>query len=1230
MWTIKSLSVCGAGVFCLNILFSLLNASLVQAAEPNLFVTHQVSTTNPAPGETLSYIIRYRCASMGSLYCAAPVLSSAIPTPLQVLSYTVEGGHVADANFASRTLTWALATPADHLPAGVPAGSLAAGSTGLLKVMVRFPSCGVATPLSSVTSSVTVASDGGTSVVSAPSVTVPAGINAACPTAPPPASAGFAKTGSAAFIQAGGLERWAVVLPSSSTAYTVTEQVPVGMSAYWAVASNVPTVMGHPEVDCTDNGVDDFHALNAPILSWASAEYDAGRGSNLLDAGGNPTGCVATRLPTGNTVSSIRRLRWSVPANSAAQSLDLRFVLARDYNSGSIRNCITSSLHGTACAADIPVLGAGSPILSISKITPSGGVVSPDGTTVVYNVTGWGPMVAPAPGSNDHLYRIAIGVDELSGVASQHLVLEDVLPATLDYLTDTGGNWWRVSVPNSLTAAEKAACGNPIFSRTLQADGRVKLRWDFAGCPSQPGSAAVYFSARIRPGVAAGTRITNTASLMAADFPLVACINGADAGKSGLAACRSSNVNFNVPELTNLDSAKWVKGLLDSNYHRFPEQGQTLPASAVLSGTYVLEISNTGNVTHTQMDAVDVLPAVGDTALLGGEARQSQWGAALAGVPELQHLALDGSATPVGAADLAWGIQYAATTTPCTLDAAGQISAERPVLFAPAGCSAAWDASASGARAFSFRWSPAKGLKPGETLRVTVPIREVAGEGSASNRSVAWNSFAYTAHYQDTSSNAVTALLSSEPPKVGLLQVDPAVTAGLGDRVWLDSNGNGLQDGVEPGLAGVTVRLYDGAAWFAETRTDAQGYYAFLGLLPEHAYTVKLDKADDYVVGNVLAGMQPTQAKMGGHGGLDSDALLQGGYPVVTVETGVAGSFADSHDLGLIQWAVLGDKVWFDQSSDGVQDADEAGVAGVSVSLRDVFGQTLATTTTNALGAYRFDGLRPGVYSLAFSQLPAGYVPTRPNTSGDAETDSDTDSQSNTAQITLMAGERALGWDMGLRPEMALAAQTAALAGRAWLDQNRNGVQDAGEVGVAAVKAVLLDADGFPLEAQLTDADGLYRFAGLLAGTYAVKFDLASLPAGHIATVRGATGTKDTADSDASVFTGETEMLVLAVGELDNSWDLGVMDGRVDLSLSKVLDKASARYGDTVTYTLTLNNAGPAPASGVVVQDVLPSGLRLLSSSPAGAYDPANGIWQVGDVPAQGTAVLRMQVEVGR
>jgi uncharacterized repeat protein (TIGR01451 family) len=63
--------------------------------------------------------------------------------------------------------------------------------------------------------------------------------------------------------------------------------------------------------------------------------------------------------------------------------------------------------------------------------------------------------------------------------------------------------------------------------------------------------------------------------------------------------------------------------------------------------------------------------------------------------------------------------------------------------------------------------------------------------------------------------------------------------------------------------------------------------------------------------------------------------------------------------------------------------------------------------------------------------------------------------------------------------------------------------------------------------------------------------------------------------------------------------------------------------GGTVTFTLTLHNAGPDPATGVVVSDPLPAGLTFQGANPSqGTYDPATGVWTFGTLAAGDTATM--------
>ena len=71
----------------------------------------------------------------------------------------------------------------------------------------------------------------------------------------------------------------------------------------------------------------------------------------------------------------------------------------------------------------------------------------------------------------------------------------------------------------------------------------------------------------------------------------------------------------------------------------------------------------------------------------------------------------------------------------------------------------------------------------------------------------------------------------------------------------------------------------------------------------------------------------------------------------------------------------LGDYVWKDTNQNGIQDGNEAGVSGITVTLYAADGTTvLGTTTTDAGGNYLFANLTAGSYVVGFSGLPSGYL----------------------------------------------------------------------------------------------------------------------------------------------------------------------------------------------------------------------------------------------------------------
>ncbi len=83
----------------------------------------------------------------------------------------------------------------------------------------------------------------------------------------------------------------------------------------------------------------------------------------------------------------------------------------------------------------------------------------------------------------------------------------------------------------------------------------------------------------------------------------------------------------------------------------------------------------------------------------------------------------------------------------------------------------------------------------------------------------------------------------------------------------------------------------------------------------------------------------------------------------------------------------------------------------------------------------------------------------------------------------------------------------------------------------------------------------------------------------------------------------------------NNTASAVVTPQRTDLALAKTVSNPTPNVGDTITYTVTLTDKGPDAATGVLVTDLLPAGLTLVSAEPSqGTYVATTGLWTVGSV----------------
>ncbi|MBP1468737.1 DUF11 domain-containing protein [Candidatus Chloroploca sp. M-50] len=84
-----------------------------------------------------------------------------------------------------------------------------------------------------------------------------------------------------------------------------------------------------------------------------------------------------------------------------------------------------------------------------------------------------------------------------------------------------------------------------------------------------------------------------------------------------------------------------------------------------------------------------------------------------------------------------------------------------------------------------------------------------------------------------------------------------------------------------------------------------------------------------------------------------------------------------------------------------------------------------------------------------------------------------------------------------------------------------------------------------------------------------------------------------------------------------------------DLELAKTVSAPRVNVGDSATFTITLFNRGPDPATGVTVREELPAGLEFVRANPSrGSYSNTTSIWTIGNLAVSETVTLALDVIV--
>jgi uncharacterized repeat protein (TIGR01451 family) len=376
-------------------------------------------------------------------------------------------------------------------------------------------------------------------------------------------------------------------------------------------------------------------------------------------------------------------------------------------------------------------------------------------------------------------------------------------------------------------------------------------------------------------------------------------------------------------------------------------------------------------------------------------------------------------------------------------------------------------------------------------------------------------------------------------------------TGSIGDTIFTDIDGDGVQDPGELGIAGVKVDLLDPQGnIILSTTTDAQGKYLF-PQLPAFNWTVRVDPA------TLPAGYTQTG---------DPDATKDNRTTVNLApgQTVLTADFGYQPPLGTISGTVFSDR-----NDNGVLNPpDDGGIGGTTITLsgKDLAGNTISRTTQTAPdGTYSFPNVPAGTYTVTETQ-PAGYGDGK-DTPGAFGTGAGNDALT----VTLPPGGSSPGNNFA---ELA----TASIAGQAYVDTDNDGVRDAGEAPIPGTTVTLTGTDdsGAPvILTTTTDATGAYLFDRLRPGNYTVT---ETQPAGYLDgkdKVGSAGGTLGNDVVSAITLAAGTEATGYDFGELSNA----SVAGRV------VEDDGTPIPGVTVALTGTDDLGNPVSLTTTTAGD---------------------------------------------
>lgn len=470
-------------------------------------------------------------------------------------------------------------------------------------------------------------------------------------------------------------------------------------------------------------------------------------------------------------------------------------------------------------------------------------------------------------------FQVEAGLD-YSVLTTDEYTISDLLPIGIDYQP---GSWFIESYPVN---QREASFPIPIFEsiNNYNGTGRTLVRWSWSKISGNNLQHDLYHDAQLFniefqastssnfPGgdytncVAVFTSATSTICSRknsTSQVDIYDLDGDGDMTESYCQECADFTITA-VPSLLNADI--WVKGELNNDFLRFPSIANTTRGGRA---DYKILIDNPTTTAVGNILIVDVFPVPGDQGVIIPIDRQSEYSPYL----------IDVITPPAGGT-----VEYSTVNNPCR-DELDPSDDGIPNNF-PSGCNAAnWSinppldlTTVSGVRIDLNSII----LNQNDTVEISWPM--IVPSSSVPN-DIAWNSFGYRA----SNLTSVTDLLPSEPIKVGISTRQEINF--LGNYVWDDSNGNGIQDISENGMDGVRVSLIEDTnnngtldatdIEYSWTRTTDGGQYIFSNYPADNYFISFTELPSDYTA---------TISNTGSDDDKDSDGAIIGPFAASVID----------------------------------------------------------------------------------------------------------------------------------------------------------------------------------------------------------------------------------------------------------------------------------------------------------------------------------------------------------